>query len=166
MLLPFIATVSWKKGKKMRSKRSTGRHYQFTERADHGRQCLCISTLPCIKMKWKGNNWKTILHTESKWYELSPPPSSTFCFVLFLFFCFPITSEQIGNGPTFIPLCAAFTWHVSCFSPWKYIQKHWVEAGHSEMFRRDFCFLFKEFPWGRVKPFAPDISTWGEQSRL
>lgn len=24
--------------------------------------------------------------------------------------------------------------------------------------------FFKEFPWGRVKTIAPDISTWGEQN--
>lgn len=107
MLLPFIATVSWKRQEDIEKCRSTGRHYEFTERADHGRQCFLFLLYHALKLKEMIEELSYIY--KSTWYRLSPPPPSTFPF-----FFGSTNHQQNQKWPPHLFISPR------CFSPWKY----------------------------------------------
>lgn len=128
MLLPFIATVGWKKARWWREV------VEVQETINSQNELIMvgsvpISTLPCFKQKEMIE--KLFYIYKSTWYELSPPPPLTFS----LFFT--NHHQQNQNAPTLI-LSTALSWNLRCFSPLEYMwispQKHTVAAGNSDMF--------------------------------
>ena len=113
MLLPFIATVGWKKRQREVIEVQEDIINSHNERIMVG--SVSYSTLPCAKLK--GMFEKLFYIYKSTWYELSPPSPSAFSL-----FVFPqITISKIKMAPAFIDLSTAFCWNLRCFSPWKYI---------------------------------------------